>query len=278
MSKADRNMRPQIMELHDMLKSKLTERDYKRTVDSMIASVNTAFYTPSIIPDVIYQALKENNIFPRRMYETSAGAGVFITEALAAFPEMERVDAVEKDLLTGRILSVMSQALSNKISVQIKGLEETSPAEKGQSDLVISNIPFGNFSVHDPAFSSSGISSRIHNYFFAKGLDKLADGGLLAYLVTDGFLNSPSNDTARKYLFTSADLVSISVLPANLMKENANVEVGTHLIVVQKNDSKELLSEAESQLLRTVAHQGSKGIYHINAYLANHPDLVLGMN
>ncbi|MGY4539961.1 N12 class adenine-specific DNA methylase [Mucilaginibacter sp. UYNi724] len=275
-SQADLKLWPQVMQLHELLREKLSEKDYKRAFDSLINSVNTAFYTPEFIPDAIYKALTENSVFPRRLYETSAGAGVFVTGAVNAFPNLEAVTAVEKDILTGKILTVLGQSISNKITVQVKGLEETAPNEKAQSDLVISNIPFGNFSVHDPAFNSSGISSPIHNYFFAKGLDKLADGGLLAYLVTDGFLNTPSNDTARKYLFTSADLVSVSVLPANLMKENANVEVGTHLIIVQKNDAKETLTEAESQLIGTIEQAGSKGKYHINAYLLNHPELALG--
>lgn len=275
-SQADLKMHPQVMQLHELLKSKLSATDYKRTCDSIVNSVTTAFYTPDIIPQAIYGALADQAVFPRRIYEPSAGAGVFITEALRTFPGVERIGAVEKDLLTGRILSVLALSLSPKINVQIRGLEETAPVEKGQSDLVISNIPFGNFSVHDPAYGSSGITSRIHNYFFVKGLEKLADGGMLAYLVTDGFLNSPSNDAARKYLLTSSDLVSISALPANLMKENANVEVGTHLLIVQKNDGKEALSESEALLISTIERTGSKGTYHLNAFLAENAGLMLG--
>ncbi|MBD1385856.1 DNA methylase [Mucilaginibacter rigui] len=275
-SQTDLKMHAEVMALHKILRDKLSDADYKRTFASIVNSVSTAFYTPDFIPDAIFSALKNSGIHPKRIYEPSAGAGVFVTEALRAFPGLEAINAVEKDLLTGRILSVLAQATSSKISVQVKGLEETTPSEKGMSDLVISNIPFGNFSVHDPAFNNSGISSRIHNYFFAKGLDKLADGGILAYIVTDGFLNSPSNDAARKYLLTSADLISVSVLPANLMKENANVEVGTHLLIVQKNDTKESLSEAEKLLIGTVMQTGEKGAYHLNAYLAAHPGLMLG--
>ncbi|MCC8407701.1 DNA methylase [Mucilaginibacter sp. UR6-1] len=275
-SQADLKMRPGIMQLHELLEGKLSSADYKRAYHAMISSTATAFYTPEIIPHAIYGALADHAVFPRRLYEPSAGAGVFITAALRAFPEIESIIAVEKDVLTGRILATLAQALSPKISVQIKGLEETGPHEKGMSDLVISNIPFGNFSVHDPAYGGSGITSRIHNYFFAKGLEKLADGGLLAYLVTDGFLNTPANDAARKYLFTSADLVSLAALPANLMKENANVEVGTHLLIVQKNDGKEALSEAEALLIATIDRSGPKGAYHLNAYLAENAGLMLG--
>ncbi|MFD0764495.1 helicase-related protein [Mucilaginibacter lutimaris] len=275
-SQADLKLHPEIMHLHELLSGKLSAADYKRVYSSIINSVATAFYTPEIIPQAIYGALTDQSVFPRRIYEPSAGAGVFVTEALRSFPDIEKISAVEKDLLTGRILSVLSQALSPRINVQIKGLEETGPNEKGMSDLVISNVPFGNFSVHDPAYGGSGITSRIHNYFFAKGLEKLADGGLLAYLVTDGFLNTPSNDAARKYLFTSADLISVAALPANLMKENANVEVGTHLLIVQKNDQKEALTEAEALLIDTIERTGPKGTYHLNAYLDENAGLLLG--
>jgi N12 class adenine-specific DNA methylase len=272
----DLKLWPQVVQLHEILKSKLPEKEYKRSFDSINASVGSAFYTPAFIPEAIYAALSGSGIAPRHLYETSAGAGVFIMEALKAFPNIETVNAVEKDLLTGRILTVLAQAVSPKINVQVRGLEETGPHEKGQADIVISNIPFGNYSVFDPAFSSTGISSRIHNYFFAKGLDKLADGGLLAYLVTDAFLNTPSNDNARKYLLTSADLISVTMLPTNLMKENANVEVGTHLVVVQKNDNKQSLTEAEGRLIETVECIGPKGSYHMNGYLLDHPELAIG--
>jgi N12 class adenine-specific DNA methylase len=272
-SEADLKLHPQVMELHHLLAEKLGE-DYKAAFDSLKNSMLTAFYTPGFVPEMLYWALKENNIIPRRLYEPSAGAGVFLSEAVKSFPGLQML-AVEKDLITGKILQAFAAGSGLGAEVLIKGFEETSAAEKGQADLIVSNIPYGNFAVHDPAFGK-GITTRIHNYFFAKGLDKLADGGLLAYLVTDGFLNSPSNSTARKYLFTAADLMSVSVLPANLMKDNAGVEVGTHFIIVQKNDNKEMLSEAEVLLLDTIEQENSFGAYHINAYLAAHPELVLG--
>jgi N12 class adenine-specific DNA methylase len=274
-SGADLKLYPQIMELHQLLKEKLSPKDYKGAYDSIRNSVLTAFYTPDFVPEMIYWALKENKIIPRSLYEPSAGAGVFITEAVKIFPETA-INAVEKDIISGKVLTALCAGLNIPATMQIKGLEQTHAVEKGQSDLVISNIPFGNFSVFDPAFGANGITSKIHNYFFAKGLDKLADGGILAYLVTDGFLNSPSNLTARKFLFTSANMLSVSVLPANLMKENSGVEVGTHLLILQKNINKRNFTEAESLLIDTVQCENSYGKYHINAYLDAHPELVLG--
>ena len=273
-SEADLRLYPLVMELHQVLEDKLSEKQYKEAVDSMRQSILTAFYTPAFVPQALYAALREQNIFPSRLYEPSAGAGVFVAEAFNAFDDL-KVNAVEKDFLTGMVLKAYLKTQSDDVEVRIMGLEDTPAAEKGQSDLVASNIPFGNFSVFDPAFSQSGILSRIHNYFFAKGLDKLADGGILAYLTTDAFLNSPGNETARKHVFTSADFISLSVLPDNLMKDNANVEAPSHLLIVQKNDHKQDFSEEEALLIETTEQQNDAGKYFINAYLSRHSELIL---
>ncbi|HTI58955.1 helicase-related protein [Mucilaginibacter sp.] len=273
-SAADIKLYPQVMELHALLREKLTAAAYKEAVDALKSSSQTAYYTPEYIPRAIYAAMAEANILPKRLYEPSAGAGVFIEEAVQAFDGLEQINAVEKDILTGKILTALCSVYELPVEVQIKKLEETAAAEKAQSDLVISNIPFGKIAVHDPAYNKSGISAKVHTYFFAKGLDKIKDGGILAYIVTDAFLNNPSNALARKYLFTSADLLSVAVLPANMMKENANVEVGMHLILVQKNDTKETLTDAESQLIDTVEVQNAFGKYHLNAWLADKNELV----
>ncbi len=273
-SAADIKLYPQVMELHALLQEKLTAANYKSAIDALKSSSQTAYYTPDYIPRAIYAAMREANILPKRLYEPSAGAGVFIEEAVEAFESLQQINAVEKDFLTGKILTAICSVYQLPVAVQIKKLEETAATEKAQSDLVISNIPFGKIAVHDPAYNKSGISAKVHTYFFAKGLDKIKDGGILAYIVTEAFLNNPSNETARKYLFTSADLLSVAVLPANLMKENANVEVGMHLILVQKNDSKETLTEAEGLLIDTVEVQNSFGKYHLNAWLADKNELV----
>ncbi|MBB6107838.1 SNF2 family N-terminal domain-containing protein [Mucilaginibacter lappiensis] len=273
-SAADIKLYPQVIELHALLKEKLTVTQYKAAFDSLKSSSQTAYFTPGYIPRAIYSAMREANILPKRLYEPSAGAGVFIEEAVTVFEGLQQINAVEKDIITGKVLTALCSVYNLPVKVQIKKLEETAAAEKAQSDLVISNIPFGKIAVHDPAYNKSGISSKVHTYFFAKGLDKIKDGGILSYIVTDAFLNNPSNETARKYLFTSADLLSVAVLPANLMKENANVEVGMHLILVQKNDTKEILSEAESLLIETVEVKNSIGKYHLNAWLAGKNELV----
>jgi N12 class adenine-specific DNA methylase len=274
-SQADLRLYPQVMELHALLKEKLSSYAYKRALDDLQESSLTAYYTPDLLPRAIYTALGDQGLLPKRLYEPSAGAGIFVTEAARLLPELQSVTAVEKDLLTGKVLAAICAEMQVPVTVQVKGFEETGAGEKGRSDLIASNIPFGNISVFDPAFKNNSITDRIHNYFFAKGLDKIGHGGLLAFLTTDAFLNTPGNDMARKHLFTAADFISLLVLPDNLMKDNANVEVPTHLLLVQKNDHKNSFSEAEEQLLETVEQSGENGKYPLNGYVHRHHELIM---
>jgi len=264
-----------IIAFHAMLRSRLSEREYKQAVDDVKHSVLSAFYTPEMIPQVLYAALKEQGLSPKRLYEPSAGAGVFITEAVRVF-DLDKIAAVEKDLLTGKVLSAICASLNLPAQVQVTGLEEAVTNDNGQYDLIASNIPFGNYSVYDPDHKGAGLSSRIHNYFFVKGLDKIANGGILAYLTTDAFLNSPSNKTAREYLFGRVDFVSLSLMPDNLLRDHAGVEAPTHLLVVQKNLTKNALSQEEQLLVETVSQQNEFGEYQVNAYAERHPELIFG--
>ncbi|GAC1312204.1 MAG: N-6 DNA methylase [Mucilaginibacter sp.] len=272
----DLRLHPQVLALHQLLQEKLSPGDYKSAVDAMKSSILTAFYTPELVPGALYAAMKEQQVLPQRLYEPSSGAGIFITEAVKAFPDLKEVNAVEKDLLTGKVLAALATTLPVPVQVQIRGFEETAATEKGRYDFITSNIPFGNFQVFDPAYQGSAVTSKIHDYFFAKGLDKLGDGGLLAYLVTDAFLNTASNSLARKHVFTSADFISLSVLPDNLMKDSANTEAPSHLLLVQKNDFKEAFTEAELLLIDTVEQENSYGKFSLNAYIERHPELLLG--
>ncbi|MBS1528625.1 MAG: SAM-dependent DNA methyltransferase, partial [Bacteroidetes bacterium] len=272
----DLRLYPQFAELHALLQAKLEPDEYISAMEAMKRSILTAFYTPEIVPAALYAAMNANGLAPKRLYEPSAGAGIFLTQAVKAFPGLEEINAVEKDKLTGRLLMALALTLQVNSIVQVKGFEETSPDEKGKYDFITSNIPFGNFPVFDPAYRGSPVTSKIHDYFFAKGLDKIGDGGLLAFLVTDAFLNTASNSLARKHVFTAADFVSLAVLPDNLMKDTANTEAPSHLLLVQKNDYKESFSESEVLLIDTIEKENKYGKYSLNAYIDRHPDLLLG--
>lgn len=266
-----------IISLHQLLKESFSAQEYKEVISSLKESVLTAFYTPDVIPKTLYKVLAESKIHPKRLYEPSAGAGIFISEAVKAFPELQQITAVEKDLLTGKILQAINSGATVPTNVHICGLEETPKEENGQYDLVVSNIPFGNFPIYDRDFPDKSISGKIHNYFFAKGLDKLADGGIMAYITTDAFLNSPSNKEAREYLFQHSDYLSMLVMPDNLMKDTGNTEAPSHLLLVQKNESKAKLSIFEEWLTQTRERENDFGKYNINVFIAHSEhDLITG--
>ncbi len=275
-TKEDLKHHGDIIQLHDLLKENFSDTEYKELISSLRNSVLTAFYTPEVVPQTLYKVIAEQGIRPKRMYEPSAGSGVFISEAVARFPGMEQITAVEKDRLTGMVLSALNSTLPVKATTHISGLEEAPVKDNGSYDLVVSNIPFGNFSVYDETYPDKELSGKIHNYFFAKGLDKLAEGGLMAYITTDAFLNNPSNHTARKYLFEHADFVALAVMPDNLMKDTGNTEAPSHLLIVQKHNNKEKLSDSEQLLLDTTELKNQFGSYHQNLYLYNHKEAIIG--
>ena len=275
-SKEDLKLYPQITELHQLLQNHFNEAEYKQVIDSIKNSILTAFYTPEIVPQTVFSVLKEQGIGPKSIYEPSSGAGVFISEAAMAFPSLQNISAVEKDILSGRVLTALGSSIPVPVSVQVNGFENTSNYENGKYDLIVSNIPFGNFRVFDEAYKVEALTGKIHNYFFAKGLDKIKDGGLLAYITTDAFLNSPSNKAAREYLFNHADFISLNVMPDNLMKDTGNTGAPSHLLIVQKNVNKESLSENEESLLNTIEQENEFGKYSINQYIHQQPEIILG--
>lgn len=275
-SKLDLQLHPQILELHQLLKENLSQKEYGEAVASMRNSILTAFYTPQIVPATLFSALKEKGIEPMSLYEPSSGAGVFITEAVNSFPFLQNITAVEKDILTARITEAISSSLSIPVNVQSKGFQETDNAENGKFDLIVSNIPFGNFKIYDDSIKDASIKEKVHNYFFAKGLDKIKEGGLLAYITTDAFLNSPSNKEARDYLFYNSNFISLNVLPDNLMKDTGNTEAPSHLLIVQKSSNKKDITTNEQYLIETEKQSNNFGEYHINKYIAAYPNVKLG--
>lgn len=144
----DLRLYPKMMELHELLCEMLSAQQYKEVIASIKNSVLTAFYTPLVVPQTFYSVLKERGIEPKRIYEPSSGAGIFITEAVNTFPSIQNITAVEKDILSGRVLAALSSTLKIQANVHITGLEQAPVNDNGKYDLIVSNIPFGNFSVY----------------------------------------------------------------------------------------------------------------------------------
>ena len=237
-AKSELDLFPMVVEMHQVIRDNTTsEKEYKQYFASIKNSVLTAFYTPPEVVQSIANAIQDSGIIINRFLDPSAGMG--------EFPKAFNSDGVEKmsfekDILTGNILS----HLHTGDKVKIEGFETIESRYNNYFDLVSSNIPFGEISVFDASFMKQDKLHRestrtIHNYFFVKGVDSLREGGLMAFITSQGVMNSPSNEPVRKWLMENTNLVSAIRLPNNLFTDYAGTEVGSDLIVLQKNTVKE---------------------------------------
>ena len=272
-AKSDLELFAPTVELHRLIReNSKNESEYKQLMDSLKQSVLTAFYTPSAVTEALTDVLKEHQIIPEKVLEPSAGIGAFVDSVLDNNPKAD-IMAFEKDLLTGKILL----HLHPEQKVRIEGFEKIEKPFNDYFDLAISNIPFGDVAVFDPSYTAMKgmralVTRRIHNYFFVKALDTVRDGGLVAFITSQGVLNAKNNSAARFMMLYHADLVSAIRLPNNLFTENANTEVGSDLIILQKNTQKESL-RGDDNLLDTVYNDENR--IPTNNYFLEHPERII---
>ena len=272
--KSDLELFAPTVELHRIIReNSWDETEYKRYVDSLKASVLTAFYTPQAITDTIVDVLHDKKVRPKLVLEPSAGMGAFIAPVLSDNPQAE-VMAFEKDLLTGKMLG----HLYPQQKIRTEGFEKIEKPFLNRFDLAISNIPFGDIAVFDPEYTNGSVfkkiaAKKVHTYFFLKGLDAVRDGGIVAFITSQGVLDTESNGGTRYMMMRKADLVSAIRLPNNLFTDNANTEVGCDLIILQKNEGKEELSE-EDKRLGDVVKNNHTGI-STNGYFFDHPEYII---
>ncbi len=272
-AKSDLELFAPTVELHRLIReNSKNESEYKQLMDSLKQSVLTAFYTPSAVTEALTDVLKEHQIILEKVLEPSAGIGAFVDSVLDNNPKAD-IMAFEKDLLTGKIL----RHLHPEQKVRIEGFEKIEKPFNDYFDLAISNIPFGDVAVFDPSYTAMKgmralVTRRIHNYFFVKALDTVRDGGLVAFITSQGVLNAKNNSAARFMMLYHADLVSAIRLPNNLFTENANTEVGSDLIILQKNTQKESL-RGDDNLLDTVYNDENR--IPTNNYFLEHPERII---
>ena len=272
-AKSDLELFAPTVELHRLIReNSKNESEYKQLMDSLKQSVLTAFYTPSAVTEALTDVLKEHQIIPEKVLEPSAGIGAFVDSVLDNNPKAD-IMAFEKDLLTGKIL----RHLHPEQKVRIEGFEKIEKPFNDYFDLAISNIPFGDVAVFDPSYTAMKgmralVTRRIHNYFFVKALDTVRDGGLVAFITSQGVLNAKNNSAARFMMLYHADFVSAIRLPNNLFTENANTEVGSDLIILQKNTQKESL-RGDDNLLDTVYDDENR--IPTNNYFLEHPERII---
>ena len=273
-AKSDLELFAPTVELHRIIReNSRDETEYKRYVDSLKASVLTAFYTPQAITDTIADVLHDRKVRPKLVLEPSAGMGAFIGSVLSDNPQAE-VMAFEKDLLTGKMLG----HLYPEQKIRTEGFEKIEKPFLNRFDLAISNIPFGDIAVFDPEYTNGSVfkkiaARKVHTYFFLKGLDAVRDGGIVAFITSRGVLDTEGNGGTRYMMTRKADLLSAIRLPNNLFTENANTEVGCDLIVLQKNEGKEELSEEDRKFGDVVKNNHTNIV--TNGYLFDHPEHII---
>jgi N12 class adenine-specific DNA methylase len=259
-TKSDLDLFPLVTELHEVLREGAgDDARYKRCVSSLKNSILTAFYTPPEIVNTLVEALKEQNIVPTQLLDPSAGTGAFPFAFKQHFPQSENT-CFEKDLLTGKILS----QLYPKDSIRTEGFENIENRYSGRFDIAASNIPFGDVAIYDPLFTASNDPARrlaarsVHNYFFLKSVDMVRDGGLVAFITSQGVLNAEQNRPVRDWLMQRCEPVSAVRLPNNLFTDYAGTEAGSDLIILQKKATGDNLSQRRQDF--TESRQLSNGI------------------
>lgn len=271
-TKSDRELFPLVSQLHSVIRNhSKDEAEYKRYFSSLKNSVLTAFYTPQDIVSVLASELGNHGIVPSRFLDPSSGTGVFVDAFQQQFSgqKLPHPDVVcyEKDLLTGKILS----HLHPEAKVEITGYENSGLHYLNHFDLAASNIPFGDMAVFDPSFTKSKnlvrqqAAKSLHNYFFLKGLDNLRAGGIMAYITSQGVLDSQANQEIRHQLMQQSRLVSAIRLPNNLFTDGAGTEVGSDLIILQKRANRtEQLTQDEHDFI--ISSKRADG-FSVNNYI-----------
>lgn len=239
------------------LKDLLTEEEYAAARESTL----TAFYTPPVVIRSIYDALQNMGFQRGNILEPSCGIGNFIGLKPEAFSD-SRIYGVELDSISGRI----AQQLYQNASIAVQGFEKTELPDSF-FDVAIGNVPFGNFKIMDKRYDKYNF--LIHDYFFARTLDKVRPGGIVAFITSKGTLDK-ENPNVRKYLAQRADLIGAIRLPNDTFKAVAGTDVTSDILFLQKRDT--LAIEEPSWVHLGIDENGLK----INQYFIDNPDMILG--
>ena len=241
---------------YDELKGVLTPEEYA----AARASTLNAHYTSPTVIRAIYDAVENMGFQTGNILEPSMGVGNFFG-MLPESMKSSRLYGVELDSITGRI----AKQLYPKADITVAGFETTD--RKDFFDLAVGNVPFGQYQVSDRAFDKLGFS--IHNYFFAKALEQVRPGGVVAF-VTSRYTMDAKDSAARKYIAQRADLLGAIRLPNNAFKANAGTDVVSDIIFLQKRDRP---IEIEPDWVHLGANADG---FAINRYFIDHPEMVLG--
>ena len=240
------------------LKRLLTPEEY----EAARASTLTAFYTPPAVIQAVHTALQDFGFKGGNILEPACGTGRFFGYLPGQAEYHSKLYGVELDSLTGRI----AQQLYQEAHIQIRGFEKAAFPDNF-FDVAVGNVPFGEFKIPDRRYDKQNF--LIHDYFFAKTLDKVRPGGLIAFVTSKGTMDK-ANPAVRRYIAQRAELIGAIRLPNTMMKVEANTDVTADLIFLQK---RERMVDIEPEWVSLTYLDGQ---IPINTYFADHPEMMLG--
>lgn len=244
-------------EEYNELKEILTDEEYK----SARASTLTAFYTPPVVINAIYDTLKSMGVEQANILEPSCGTGNFLG-MLPQEMQSSKLYGVELDSISGKI----AKQLYQKANIKIQGYEKADLPDSF-FDIAIGNVPFGDFKVNDKRYDKNNF--LIHDYFFAKTLDKVRPGGVIAFITSKGTMDKASPEV-RKYLAQRADLLGAIRLPDNTFTKNAGTKVTSDIIFLQKREN---LTDIMPDWVYLDRDENN---ITMNKYFVDNPDMILG--
>ncbi len=239
------------------LKEVLSEEEYAAARESTL----TAFYTPPVVIRAIYDALQNMGFRKGNILEPSCGIGNFIGMRPDSLAD-SRFFGVELESISGRI----AQQLYQNASIAVQGFEKTELPDSF-FDVAVGNVPFGNFKIPDKSYDKHNF--LIHDYFFARTLDKVRPGGIIAFITSKGTMDK-ENPNVRKYIAQRADLIGAIRLPNDTFKAAAGTDVTADILLLQKRDT--LAIEEPDWVHLGVTEGGMK----MNQYFVDNPDMILG--
>ena len=241
---------------YTQLKGLLTDKEYR----SARASTLDSFYTTPTVIQSIYQALEQFGFESGNILEPACGVGNFFGCMPQDMHRDSKLYATELDDITGRI----AKLIYPEADIRISGFQDV-PYQDGCFDVAVGNVPFGDLGFHDEEYDTA----KLHDYFFAKALDKVKEGGIIAFVTSKGTLDK-KDESVRQRLAEKADLIGAVRLPSSAFKANANTEVTTDIIFLQKRSSP---PEHEPEWV----HLGkTEDGLSVNSYYEQHPEMVLG--
>ena len=239
------------------LYASLSPEEYRAAMESTL----TAFYTPPVVIKAMYDALDRLGFSQGNILEPSCGTGNFFG-LLPESMQNSKLHGVEIDSLTGRI----AKQLYQKANIAIEGFEKTNLPDD-HFDVVLGNVPFGEIRVNDSRYNAQKF--LIHDYFFAKALDKVRAGGVVMFITSKGTMDKASPEV-RKYIAQRAELLGAIRLPDNTFKANAGTEVTSDILILQKRDR---VMDIEPDWVHL--DTDGEGVT-MNSYFVEHPEMVLG--